>query len=390
MKKRIKTIVLMILLVIPGMLNTQIRKEIRIPDIKGYKTMIGDFHIHTLFSDGYVWPTIRVEEAYRDGLDVIAITDHVEIEDKPFRKDIPVKYNRSYDLALPRAKELGILLIRAAEITRDMPPGHFNALFIKDEKPLTVKDPFKAIELAINQGAFIVWNHPGWESQLQVDKIVRWYEEHTRLLKSGWLMGIEVVNWDEYYPEAFDWALEKNLTLFANSDIHTRIDFKFESLRRQHRPYTLVFVNEWSLGGVREALENRRTLIYDRHFIMGREELLKSLFESCIDLISKELSSNKSGKALIRITNDSDIPVLIKTNISSETYSVTKKISILPGTTDIITLRFKPEAKPGVYVLNIPIVVTNFLKNPKQGINSTFKLKVVNKIVYKKRGDEGS
>lgn len=159
--------------IIPGILKAQTRKEIRIPDIEGYKTLIGDFHIHTLFSDGDVWPTGRVEEAYREGLDVIAITDHVETGYKDFREDIPVKYNRAYELVLPRARELGILLIRAAEITREMPPGHFNALFIRDEKPLTEKDPFKAIELAVRQGAFIIWNHPGWDRQLKEDGVVR-------------------------------------------------------------------------------------------------------------------------------------------------------------------------------------------------------------------------
>ncbi|MCK5094689.1 MAG: histidinol-phosphatase [Spirochaetes bacterium] len=387
MKKNFIPIVLLILLLIPGFLNTQIRREIRIPDIKGYKTLIGDFHIHTLFSDGDVWPTIRVEEAYREGLDVIAITDHVETDYKSSTEDIPVKYNRAYELALPRAQELGILLIKATEITRDMPPGHLNALFIQDETPMTEKDPFKAIELAVNQGAFIIWNHPGWDSQLNEDKVVRWYEEHTKLLKKGWLKGIEVVNWDEYYPEAFDWALEKKLTLFGNSDIHTRIEFKFEPLRGQHRPYTLVFAKEWTLKGVRDAFENQRTLIYDRHFIMGRVEWLKPLFKSCIDLITKALSSNKSGKALIRITNNSDIPIMIKTNYSSDAYTLTEKISILPQTTEILTLRFNEEANPGVYYLNIPITVTNFLKNPRQGINSTLKLKVINKRTKKRRGN---
>lgn len=47
------------------------RNEIRIPDLKGYRTLKCDFHIHTVFSDGTVWPTVRVEEAYREGLDAI-------------------------------------------------------------------------------------------------------------------------------------------------------------------------------------------------------------------------------------------------------------------------------------------------------------------------------
>ena len=52
--------------------------KIVIPNIEGYKTLKGDFHIHTVFSDATVWPTTRVQEAIWEGLDVIAITDHVD------------------------------------------------------------------------------------------------------------------------------------------------------------------------------------------------------------------------------------------------------------------------------------------------------------------------
>jgi len=60
---------------------------IEFPDIPGYKTLKCDFHQHTVFSDGHVWPTIRVAEASEDGLDAIAITDHLEYQ--PYKEDIP-------------------------------------------------------------------------------------------------------------------------------------------------------------------------------------------------------------------------------------------------------------------------------------------------------------
>jgi hypothetical protein len=53
------------------------RHEIAIPDIPGYTILKCDLHMHTVFSDGVVWPTVRVEEAWEDGLDAIAITDHM-------------------------------------------------------------------------------------------------------------------------------------------------------------------------------------------------------------------------------------------------------------------------------------------------------------------------
>ena len=38
--------------------NSKKRNNIIIPDVKGYKTLKCDFHMHTMFSDGLVWPTI--------------------------------------------------------------------------------------------------------------------------------------------------------------------------------------------------------------------------------------------------------------------------------------------------------------------------------------------
>ena len=49
-----------------------VRHELRVPDLPGLETLKGDFHLHSVFSDGRVWPTVHVQEAWRDGLDVIA------------------------------------------------------------------------------------------------------------------------------------------------------------------------------------------------------------------------------------------------------------------------------------------------------------------------------
>jgi hypothetical protein len=37
-----------------------------------------------------------------------------------------------YEIAQRRAKEKNILLVKVTEITRDTPPGHFNAIFLED------------------------------------------------------------------------------------------------------------------------------------------------------------------------------------------------------------------------------------------------------------------
>ena len=38
----------------------QSRDALPVPDIPGYRTLKCDFHMHTVFSDGEVWPTTRL------------------------------------------------------------------------------------------------------------------------------------------------------------------------------------------------------------------------------------------------------------------------------------------------------------------------------------------
>ena len=78
-------------------------KDINIPDLDNYKTLKCDFHIHTVFSDGLVWPTVRVDEAYSEGLDAISLTEHIEY--RPHKDDIKADHNRSYEIIKQYAKD---------------------------------------------------------------------------------------------------------------------------------------------------------------------------------------------------------------------------------------------------------------------------------------------
>ena len=65
----------------------------------------------------------------REGLDAISIIDHIEYQ--PHKQDVPTNHNRPYEIAVRRAQEKNILLVKGAEITRDTPPGYFNAIFLE-------------------------------------------------------------------------------------------------------------------------------------------------------------------------------------------------------------------------------------------------------------------
>lgn len=289
---------ILVVFLLAGTVTAQGRKIIHIPNIPGYLTLKCDFHMHTVFSDGTVWPTVRVNEAWEEGLDAIAITDHIEY--LPHSKNITGDYNSSYEIAEPLSKEKNIILIRGAEITRSMPPGHLNALFIKNANLLKRDDVFEAIKEARDQGAFIFWNHPGWKAQ-QPDTTL-WWDEHTRLLKNDRLHGIEVINGDEFYPEALQWAKEKKLTIFCNTDAHGPV-----SITNGHRPMTLVFAKSRTAGGIREALFSRRTVAWSGNTLTGNADFLDQLFFASLDYEMPPLKlENEVGKT-ISIINNSDI-----------------------------------------------------------------------------------
>jgi hypothetical protein len=65
---------------------------------------------------------------------------------------------------------------------------------------------------AKRQGAFMFWSHPNWISQKQ-DGMAELTEMHRRLIKEGLLNGIEVVNNWSYSDEAFQIALDYNITV---------------------------------------------------------------------------------------------------------------------------------------------------------------------------------
>ena len=154
------------------------RRELRLPEIDGYQLLKCDFHVHTIFSDGIVWPTLRVQEAWEEGLDAIAITDH--IEGRPPDSMSAKGHNNAFDMAKEEAARRNIILVKGGEITRSMPPGHLNAFLSKTWTPSTQPD-YMGDRAAHKQGAFIQWNHPGWG----VDSIM-WHDvTKTSIAKAG-------------------------------------------------------------------------------------------------------------------------------------------------------------------------------------------------------------
>ena len=308
------------------------RKEIILPQVNGYNVYKADLHTHTIHSDGDATVAFRVNEAWYDGLDILAVTDHIEyrsrerimvnylkkylaeehkkainwrIDQKPMTEgEIMVDLNFSCKEALRYAEKYGLLIIPGTEITRDgKTVGHFNALFTTDNNLIYDPDPVQAARNAKAQNALVMHNHPGWQ-RTNID----YTPAETTMYKEGLIDGIEVMNTDEFYPGAIDRAHEKGLFISANTDIHssTAYDYRYNGFDRL---MTLVLAKEKTLEAVREALENRRTIAYGYNTLCGEEQLLKDFFAAGVKLTVMHKGKSSTNVA---ITNMTSIPYTIR------------------------------------------------------------------------------
>ena len=296
-------------------------RELRFPPLKDGRLVLSvDTHTHSVFSDGYVWPTVRVWEANKDRLDAMAITEHLEYQ--PHREDIPhPDRNRAFELAMKENKQgrerTDLLLIPGAEITRKYAPGHVNALFIEDTNPLlTVKNrreetfatASKALKAAKAQQGFMIWNHPAWPRDFP-DGVIQISNKQQSLFDDGLIQGIEVANGEYFNDSSLQVALDHDLTIIGASDIHGLIDYDYDINARGHRTVTLAFTNDRSVEGIAAAFFQKHTVaVYDRQFI-ARENELKTLFDSLVQFERLPARRDNSQQTAIRISNSGPIDI---------------------------------------------------------------------------------
>ncbi len=332
-------------------------RVVRFPDVPGYHVLACDFHQHTVFSDGSVWPDIRVQEALRDSLDAISLTEHLEYQ--PHQSDIPhPDRNRAFQIAQEEAKGSNLIVVNGSEITRDMPPGHTNAIFLTDANKLLHDNPMESFREAKRQGAFIFWNHPNWTAQ-RPDGVATLTDMHRKMIAEGLLHGIEVVNDVNFSDEAFQIALDNNLTLMGTSDIHGLIDWNYHVHEGGHRPVTLILARERSAEGIREALLAHRTVVYINNTLAGRAEHLLPLLNACIQVKSAEYEENTSVlKVTLRNLGDSDLLLL---NQSDYTFHHDSGIVDLHGNSEsVIQVKTRERLKS----VELPFDVLNAFTAP--------------------------
>ena len=304
-----------------------IDRKISFPDIKGYKTLSCDLHTHTVFSDGSVWPSIRVAEANKDGLDAIAVTEHIEYQ--AYKDDIPhPDRNRSYDLTKKYAKGSDLMVIAGTEITKKMPPGHANAIFVKDVNKIMNDDYMKAYEAARKQGAFVFWNHPHWIGQRK-DASVKVFDEVEELINKRLLHGIEVTNERTYSNQAIQAAIDHDLTMIGTSDVHDLVDWDYKIPEGGHRPVTLVFSKRKNLKDLKRSLFQGRTVVWYNNILIGKNEWMTPLINASLTIDSVGFYK-KYELGVIKIRNHSDARFILKNKSKYDFYQHSDLVEIEP------------------------------------------------------------
>jgi hypothetical protein len=318
-------------------LNTPSRVAIVLPQVDGLNCYTADLHAHTIYSDGELTPEERVKEAWCDGLDILAITDHIESRrqernllkflkgyspDKKGFEPINVRVSRgkhadergivsdlnfSTELARETVKNYPELtIIKGVEISREpVHKGHFCALFTQDNNAIYSRDDEQAIRNARAQGAIITHNHPGWERTT-----CEMSEFQKKIYDAGLVDGVEITNGSSFYPDIVRRCVERKLYMVSATDIHAATSNVYGK-HNFYRDMTLIFAKDKSEKSLRKALLSQKTLGYCGGNIIGEESLLAKFFQASVK--AQYIGTAKKG-IRISLTNQTSFDYTLKYN----------------------------------------------------------------------------
>ena len=316
-------------------LNTPTRTPFVLPQVDGLNCYTADLHAHTIYSDGELTPEERVKEAWCDGLDILAITDHIEtrrqernllkflkgysLDKKGFEpintrvsRGIPADergivsdLNFSTELARKAAKNYPELtIIKGAEISREpVNVGHYCALFTKDNNAIYSRDDAQAIRNARAQGAIITHNHPGWERTT-----CDFSEFQKKIYDAGLVDGVEITNGSSFYPDIVSRCVERKLYMVSATDIHAATSNVYGK-HNFYRDMTLIFAKDKSEKSLRKAFLSQKTLGYCGGNIIGEESLLAKFFQASVK--AQYVGTTKKG-VKITLANQTSFDYKVK------------------------------------------------------------------------------
>jgi len=326
--------------------------------LDGRSVLAVDLHTHSVFSDGSVWPDVRVEEAKRDGLFAMAVSEHLEYQ--PKAADIPHKdRNRSFQVANQAAvvkpdaigpSKQPLMVINGSEITKlAIQPGHMNAVFITDANALLPKPGLNPVDSAREQlktanaqGGFTFWNHPYWTSQTP-NGIATLDPVHADFIRQGLLHGIEVANGLDMSDEAFRIALDNNLTILGTSDVHGLIDWEYDLANGGHRTATLVLTASETADGLKAALKAGATVAIYNDNLVGKKENVEAVVRSTLKIEVDKPMANTTVVP-VSVVNDSPVDYILENAGPEGAYDEAHVFTVRAGSSFTLLIKNVPDA----------------------------------------------
>jgi hypothetical protein len=243
-----------LVLLMAATLLTPLASTLRAESQPVYEVLRCDFHVHTTYSDGHLTPT-QVVDLYKSyGYDAIAITDH--------------NWNRGWAEAEAEGLAQNLTVIRGEEMSYYWADGsykHIVGLFLSSNIGYNYRwnrnDVVQPIFDAIHaRGGIGIAAHP--ECNYPKLSHLDWW----RLTNATYIDGWEYSTQQRVstVPTYNEWLLGSGDLMLYDHDYH----YNNSTLSTI---YTLVLAHNNTAAGVREALESRRTLVYNGGAILGEQ-----------------------------------------------------------------------------------------------------------------------
>lgn len=230
----------------------------------------GNFHAHTILSDGRINPHTSIDKYHELGYSILAITDHNKVtypwtDISHMRPDNRYVQRNKMHIELGDIKpeemsyesrnptDLGIIAVQGNELTHPPAHPHMNTFFSGHKGSTRIE---KNLEAVTADNGFIIWNHPMSASTQKVvsqltndraDWFANWYTRYENLIgqemnnsKNDHLLWDAVLS--RLMPERPVWG-------FSNDDSHT-----IKSIGKHWNMVILPeLTHEWVKRGMKEG-----------------------------------------------------------------------------------------------------------------------------------------
>ena len=174
--------------------------------------------------------------------------------------------------------------------------------------------------------------------------------------------------------------MEKNLAIFANTDIHVPIGMEYDVVN-DHRPLTLVFAKEKTEASIREAIFDRRTAVWFGNSLIGKEKFLAPLFEACIE---QEPAAYLENLAIVKLTNRCSIDFFVENTGEYSFYNATRFLVFKAGQTTGLAIKTGKRLEK----IDLSVSVRNLHTTPDDALATRLSFEVSGTIPDKKMLDQ--